>query len=106
MRRHHATAAAGIALRKIFEPEFPRRHSTTEHKSTIAIVRNDVIVRFHLHGNGCERFVSHPGNVKMTFALTIQILLAQVGVTTFEHDGEESKLVLFSQSGHRMIQCC
>jgi threonine synthase len=36
----------------------------------------------------------------MAFALTIQILLAQISMPALKHDREESKLVVFGQSGH------
>ena len=36
----------------------------------------------------------------MSFALAIQILLAQIAVPAFEQNGEEAKFVFFAQS-HR-----
>ncbi len=100
MRRHHAAAAARGALGKIFERELFRRHAATKNQTAIAIIRNDVIVRLHLHGNSSERFVTHPGNVKVTFALTIQILLSQIRVPALQNRFEKPKLIFFAERGH------
>ncbi len=48
MRRHLAPAASGISLGEIFETKLPRGHAAPEHQSAVAIIRNDVIARFHL----------------------------------------------------------
>jgi hypothetical protein len=44
--------------------------------------------------------VSHSRNVEMTFALAIQILLAQIGMAALENRGEKSQLIFFAQGGH------
>ncbi len=44
----------------------------------------------------------HAGNVKVTFALAIQILLAQIGVPALEHDLEKAQLIFFAQLRHTM----
>jgi len=44
--------------------------------------------------------VTHPGNVKMPFALTVQILLAQISVSAFEDSREEPEFVVFTEGGH------
>src|SRR5262249_31209525 len=49
MRRHHAAAAAGVALGEIFKTELARCHSATKNKAAIAIKWNNVIARIHLH---------------------------------------------------------
>jgi hypothetical protein len=36
----------------------------------------------------------------MTFALAIQILLAQIGMAALENRGEKSQLIFFAQGGH------
>jgi hypothetical protein len=41
----------------------------------------------HLNGNGGERFVPHPRNVKVAFALAIEILLAQITMPALEQNG-------------------
>src|SRR5262249_44313539 len=78
MRRHLPTAAPGVALCKIFETELARRYSAPEHKTAVAIIRHDMVVCFHLNRDRCERLVAHSGNMKMSLALTIQILFTQV----------------------------
>ena len=87
MRRHLTAAAAGIALSEIFQTELTRRHAAPQNQTPIAIVWHDVIVRLHLDRDRRQRLVTHSGNMKVTFALTIQILLAQVCVATFQHRG-------------------
>ena len=102
MRRHHPTATARFAFGKIFERELSRGHSAAEDQTAVAIKRNDVIVQFHLNGDGGERFMPHAGNVKMTFALSIQILLAQIGMPALEHDREKAQLIFLAQLRHTM----
>jgi len=41
----------------------------------------------HLNGNGGERFMPHPGNVKVAFALAIEVLLAQITMPALEQNG-------------------
>ena len=92
--------AARVTLGKIFERELLRRHAATKNQTAIAIIRNDVIVRLHLHGNSCERFVTHSGNVKVTFALTIQILLSQICMPALQNGCEKAELIFFAERGH------
>jgi len=40
--------------------------------------------------------------VKMAFALTIQILFAQIGMPALEHDREKAQLIFFAQFRHTM----
>ena len=78
MRRHLPSVAFAFGLREIIDGQLPRADSTTEYQCAIAVEGNNVIILLHLNGNGSERFVAHPRNVKVTFALAIEILLAQV----------------------------
>ena len=71
MRRHLAPTAPGVSLGEIFESQLARRHAASEHESAVAIIRNDVIAGFHLHGDCRQRLVTHSGNVKMSLALPI-----------------------------------
>src|SRR6059058_839886 len=80
LRSCNATAFAvrAFGLREIINGQLSRADSTTEYQCAITVEGNNVIILLHLNGNGSERFVAHPGNVKVTFALAIEILLAQV----------------------------
>src|SRR5207247_11128478 len=78
MRRHLAPTAPGVSLGEIFESQLARRHAASEHESAVAIIRNDVIAGFHLHGYCRQRLLTHSGNVKMSLALPMSILLAQI----------------------------
>ena len=44
----------------------------------------------------------HAGDVEVAFALTIQILLAQIRMPTLQHRGEEPQLFFFAQRWHAM----
>jgi hypothetical protein len=44
--------------------------------------------------------VAHPGNVKVTFALTIQILLSQIRVPALQNGCEKAELIFFAERGH------
>ena len=44
----------------------------------------------------------HSGNVKVAFALAIQILLAQIGMPALEHDREKAQFIFFAQLRHTM----
>src|SRR6266511_6154036 len=87
VRRHLPAAASGVALCKIFESELARRHSAPKNKTAVAIIRDDVVVRFHLNRDCSERLMAHSGNMKMSLALTIQILFAQVLMATLQDCG-------------------
>src|SRR5207245_2712474 len=84
MRRHLAPAAPGVSLGEIFETQLAGRHAAPEHESAVAIIRNDVIAGFHLHGDCRQRLVAPSGNVKMSRTLAIQILLAQIRMATLK----------------------
>ena len=75
----------------MFQPNvgtpFLANRSAPENKSAVAIIRYDVIVRFHLDRDRRERLVAHSGNMKMSFALTIQILFAQVRMAALQDRG-------------------
>ena len=47
MGGHLPAAASGVALGEIFEAKLARRHAAPENKTTIPIIRNDVIFRLH-----------------------------------------------------------
>ena len=100
VRRHLPAAASGIALGKIFQGKLLRGHASSKNKAAVAIIRHDVIVWLHLDGNGGERFVSHPGDMEVAFALTIQILLAQIRMPAFQHGGEKPQFFFFAQRWH------
>jgi hypothetical protein len=102
MRRHHPTAAPGFALGKIFEPKLTHRYAAPEDQSAVTIKRNNVIIRFHLDGDCGERFMTHSRRVKMTLALPIQTLLAQIGMPALKHERQETQLILFAELGHTM----
>ena len=85
MRRHLPPAASRVSLGEIFKAKLTRGHTAPEYQSAVAIVGNDVIARFHLNGDRRQRFVAHSGNVKMSFALPNQILLAQIRMATLQH---------------------
>ena len=78
------------------------RHAAAKHQPAIAIIRNDVIIRLHLNGNGGKRFVTHSGDMKVAFALAIQILLAQIGMPALKHDREKAQLIFLAQLRHTM----
>lgn len=88
------------ALRKIVEREFARLDAATEHERAIPIITADVIPIAQLNPKRGERLVPHPGNVKVTFALAIKILLAQIAVPALEDDREQTQFILFAERGH------
>src|SRR5213592_332437 len=100
MRWHLTTVAFSFRLREIIDRQLPRTHPATEDQSTIAIVRDDVIVLLHLNRNGSQPFVPHAGDMKMAFALAIEILLAQIAVPALEQGGQESQLFVPVQFRH------
>ena len=71
MRRHLAAVALAVALRHVIERELARFDAAPEHERAVPIIRADVIAFVHLQRDGGERFVAHPRDVKMTFALSI-----------------------------------
>ena len=87
MRWHLPAAASGIALCKIFEAKLTRCHAAPENKTAVTIIRYDVIVRFHLDRDRRKCLVAHSRNMKMPFALTIQVLFPQIRMTTFQDRG-------------------
>jgi hypothetical protein len=87
VRWHLPTAAAGVAFSEILETKLARGHSASENKTAIAIIRNNVIIRFHEKRNRRERLVAHTGDVEVSFPLTIQILLAQICVPALQNCG-------------------
>ena len=100
MRWHLAAATASVPFRKIFQTELTRRHAAPQYEAAIAIVRNDVIVRLHLNRHSGQRFVTHSGNMKMSLALTDQILLAQVRMAAFHHRAQKPQLIFLAWGRH------
>ena len=86
MGRHLPPAAAGVAFGKIFQAELTRGHAAPKHEPTVAIIRNDIIIGLHLDRDRRQRFMAHPKDVKMSFALTIQILFAEIRVSALQNN--------------------
>src|SRR5438067_6283419 len=101
MRRHLSSVAFAFGLREIINGQLPRADSTTEYQRAIAIEGDNVIILLHLNGNGSERFVAHPRNVKVAFALAIEILLAQVTMPALKQNRSESQFLFPGQFWHR-----
>jgi hypothetical protein len=55
-----------------------------------------------LNGDCGERFMTHSRRVKMTFALPIQTLLAQIGMPALQHQRQKTQLIFFAQLRHTM----
>ena len=100
MRRHLPPVALSFPLREIIQRQFARRDSAAEHQPAVAVVRANVIAFHHRQAERRQTFVAHAGNMKMTFALTIQILLAQIAMPAFQEKGEKAQLIFFAQRGH------
>ena len=66
----------GVRAAMAFQAELASGHAAPKHEATVAIIRNDVIVRLHLDRDRRQPFVAHPGDVKMSLALANQILFA------------------------------
>src|SRR5205823_4905446 len=103
MRRHLPAVTFTLGLCEIIDRQLPRTHPATEDQSAIAIVRDDVVVALHLNRNGGQSFMPHPGNMKMAFALAIEILLAQITMPALKQDGQKSQLFVSAQFRHRQI---
>src|ERR1051326_4468738 len=101
MRRHLAAVTFAFSLGEIVDRKLPRADAATEHERTIAIVGDNVIVLLHLNRDGRECFVPHAGDMEVTLALTIQILLAQIPVPALEQDRQKPQFVLPGQFRHR-----
>jgi threonine synthase len=50
-----------------------------------------------------ERLVAHAGHVEVTFALAIEILLAQIAVPALEKRRKKSQFLVFAQLGHKQV---
>ena len=99
---HLPTVTFALGLCEIIGRQLPRTHPATEDQSAIAIVWDDVIVALHLNRNGSQPFVSHAGDMKMAFALAIEILLAKIAMPALEQDGQKSQLILPTQLRHSL----
>jgi hypothetical protein len=100
MGRHLPSVALPRPFREVIDRQLARSDPTTEHERAIAIITGDVIAILQLHAERSQGLMAHPGNVEMSFALTIQILLAQVAVPALEKDREKAQLIFFAESGH------
>ena len=99
MRRHLPAVALTFALREIIQRQLRGGDPASEHERAVAIITADIIARVAREGERGERFVAHPGNVKVPLALAIEILFAQIAVAALEQDGEKAKFVFVAQ-GH------
>ena len=100
MRRHLAPVTLAFALREIIERQFARLDSAAQHQRTVAVIRHDVIAVDHRDAERSEPFMTHPGNVEMTFALAIQVLLAQIAVPALEQDRKQTQFIFLAERGH------
>src|SRR5437773_6123447 len=96
MRRHLTSATSGVALCEIFEAELTRCHAASQNQTSIAIIWHDVIVRLHLDRDRRQRLMTHSGNVKVSFTLTIQILFAQVCMATLQYYSQKPQLIFLA----------
>jgi hypothetical protein len=102
MRRHLAAVTLAFALRKIIERQLARRDPAPEHERAVAVIRHDEIALDHRDPERRQTLVPHSRNVKMPFALAIQVLLAQIGMPALEYDCEKAQLIFFAQLRHTM----
>jgi len=78
VRRHLAAAAAGVPFGEIFQAELARRHATSRtNPDPICTARYNRPASIWIRDRR-QRFVPHSRHMKVSFALAIQILLAQV----------------------------
>ena len=61
------------------------RHAATKNHRSVAIVWEKVVAFVHLSGDDGERFVSHAGHLKPTFALPMQYSLAAISFAAEIH---------------------
>jgi hypothetical protein len=92
--------ALAFPLREIIERQLARGDPAAQHQRAVPVIRHDLIALDHRHAKRRESFVAHSGNVKMPFALAIQILLAQIAMPALEQDREQTQFVFFIKSGH------
>ena len=100
MRRHLPPVALAFAFGEVIERELARSDPAAENEPTIAVVRRDEIAIDHGEAERGQPFMAHAGNVKVTFALAIQILLAQIAVPAFEQDREQTQFIFLAERGH------
>src|SRR5947209_1571964 len=100
MRRHLAPVALPFPLREIIERQFARRDAAPENEPAIAIIGDDIIALRHGYAECGQPFMSHSRNVEMSFALAIEILLAQIAVPALQQDREQAQFVFSIKSGH------
>jgi hypothetical protein len=100
MRRHLPPVALTFALREIIQRQLARRDSATQDDAAVPIIRDNVIAFLHRNAERGQAFVAHPGHMKMTFPLAIEILLAQIAMPALQESGEKAQLIFFAQNGH------
>src|SRR5204862_8008652 len=74
--------------------------AAAENQRAITVIRNEKIALNHGDAERRKSLMAHPRNVEMSFALAIQILLAQIAVPPLEHAREETKFIFFCKRGH------
>jgi hypothetical protein len=100
MRRHLPPVALAFSLGEIIKRQLARGDTAAEHQRAVPVVRNDIIAFLHRDPERGQSLVAHARNVKMTFALAIQILFAKIAMPAFQEERKEAQLVFFAQFGH------
>jgi hypothetical protein len=100
MRRHLPSVALPFPLREIIQRQFARRNPAAEDQAAIAVLRANEVAFNHRDSERSQTFVAHSGNMEMTLALTVEILLAEITMPAFQQQGEEAQLIFFAQRGH------
>src|ERR1043166_364281 len=93
MRRHLSPVALALSFREIIERQLARCDTAPKNQSTVAIITGDIIAVVQLNAQPSQRLVSHPADVKMSFALAVKVLLAQIAVPTFQQDCQETQFI-------------
>src|SRR4051794_12815292 len=101
MRRHLPAVALAVLLREIIDRQLGRRDPAAEHQPAVTIISGDVVTIAQLDAEGRQRFVTHPTDVEMAFALTIEALLAKIAVPALQQDSQESELLFLRQIDHK-----
>jgi len=100
MGRHLAAVTLPFAFREIIQGQLAGCDPATENESPVPIIGNDLIAFDHRDADRGQPLMSHPGNVKMTLALAIQVLLAEIAMATLQQDRKQTQFVFFRKSGH------
>src|SRR2546423_694651 len=100
MGGHLAAVTLAFPLREIIQGQLARSDAAAEDEGAIPIIRHDIIAIDQGDAERRETFVAHSGNVEMSFALAIEILLAQIAVPALEQDREQTQFLFFAERGH------